>query len=66
MLKTLSFLFQIFEVTTTTRIKDLCRNISRDLRLSSSDGYSLFVKTANKVSDMILLFFPEGDVLSPY
>uniref|UniRef100_A0A672STX8 Unconventional myosin-VIIa-like n=1 Tax=Sinocyclocheilus grahami TaxID=75366 RepID=A0A672STX8_SINGR len=44
---------EIFEVTTTTRIKDLCRNIAKDLRLSSSDGYSLFVKTSTKVSDMI-------------
>uniref|UniRef100_A0A673HGU3 Unconventional myosin-VIIa-like n=1 Tax=Sinocyclocheilus rhinocerous TaxID=307959 RepID=A0A673HGU3_9TELE len=44
---------EIFEVTTTTKIKDLCRNIAKDLRLSSSDGYSLFVKTSTKVSDMI-------------
>ncbi|XP_051719592.1 unconventional myosin-VIIa [Ctenopharyngodon idella] len=43
---------EIFEVTTTTRIRDLCRKISKDLRLSSSDGYSLFVKTANKVVSM--------------
>ncbi|XP_058601232.1 unconventional myosin-VIIb [Onychostoma macrolepis] len=43
---------EIFEVTTTTRIKDLCRNIAKDLRLSSSDGYSLFVKTSTKVVGM--------------
>ncbi|XP_016133906.1 unconventional myosin-VIIa-like [Sinocyclocheilus grahami] len=43
---------EIFEVTTTTRIKDLCRNIAKDLRLSSSDGYSLFVKTSTKVVSM--------------
>ncbi|RXN17263.1 unconventional myosin-VIIa-like protein [Labeo rohita] len=42
----------IFEVTTTTRIKDLCRNIARDLHLSSEDGYSLFVKTSTKVVSM--------------
>uniref|UniRef100_A0A671NGN2 Unconventional myosin-VIIa-like n=1 Tax=Sinocyclocheilus anshuiensis TaxID=1608454 RepID=A0A671NGN2_9TELE len=44
---------EIFEVTTTTRIKDLCRNIAKELRLSSSDGYSLFVKTSSKVSDIM-------------
>uniref|UniRef100_A0A673GBD4 Unconventional myosin-VIIa-like n=1 Tax=Sinocyclocheilus rhinocerous TaxID=307959 RepID=A0A673GBD4_9TELE len=43
---------EIFEVTTTTRIKDLCRNIAKELRLSSSDGYSLFVKTSTKVVSM--------------
>ncbi|XP_039533712.1 unconventional myosin-VIIa [Pimephales promelas] len=43
---------EIFEVTTTTRIRDLIRKISKDLRLSSSDGYNLFVKTANKVVSM--------------
>ncbi|CAM4593667.1 unnamed protein product [Leuciscus chuanchicus] len=43
---------EIFEVTTTTRIRDLIRNISKGLRLSSSDGYYLFVKTANKVESM--------------
>ncbi|XP_073732354.1 unconventional myosin-VIIb [Misgurnus anguillicaudatus] len=42
----------LFEVTTTTRIKDLCRQIAKDLRLSSPDGYSLFVKTSNKVESM--------------
>uniref|UniRef100_A0A8C1LDP5 Myosin VIIBb n=1 Tax=Cyprinus carpio TaxID=7962 RepID=A0A8C1LDP5_CYPCA len=43
---------EIFEVTSTMRIKDLCRNIAKDLRLSSSDGYSLFVKTSTKVVSM--------------
>ncbi|KAI4877996.1 hypothetical protein NFI96_012181, partial [Prochilodus magdalenae] len=43
---------EIFEVTTTTRIRDLCRNISHKLTLSSADGYSLFVKTTNKVVSM--------------
>lgn len=43
---------EIFEVTTTTRIKDLCRNIAKDLRLSSPEGYSLFVKTSTKVESM--------------
>uniref|UniRef100_A0AAR2KCB8 Uncharacterized protein n=1 Tax=Pygocentrus nattereri TaxID=42514 RepID=A0AAR2KCB8_PYGNA len=40
---------EIFEVTTTTRIRDLCRNIANNLALSSADGYSLFAKTTNKV-----------------
>ncbi|XP_051985329.1 unconventional myosin-VIIb-like [Xyrauchen texanus] len=43
---------EIFEVTTTTRIRDLCRMIAKDLLLSSADGYSLFVKTPNKVVSM--------------
>ncbi|XP_042574095.1 unconventional myosin-VIIb-like isoform X2 [Cyprinus carpio] len=43
---------ELFEVTSTTRIKDLCRNIAKDLQLSSSDGYSLFVKTSTKVVGM--------------
>ncbi|XP_073705873.1 unconventional myosin-VIIb [Garra rufa] len=43
---------EIFEVTTTTRIRDLCRNIAKDLHLSSEDGYSLFVKTSTKVVSM--------------
>ncbi|XP_022527923.2 unconventional myosin-VIIb [Astyanax mexicanus] len=43
---------EIFEVTTTTRIRDLCRNIANYHSLSSADGYSLFVKTANKVVGM--------------
>uniref|UniRef100_W5U6H9 Unconventional myosin-VIIa n=1 Tax=Ictalurus punctatus TaxID=7998 RepID=W5U6H9_ICTPU len=42
----------IYEVTTTTRIRDLCRNIANNLMLSSADGYSLFVKTTNKVVSM--------------
>uniref|UniRef100_A0A4W4H1U9 Myosin VIIBb n=1 Tax=Electrophorus electricus TaxID=8005 RepID=A0A4W4H1U9_ELEEL len=40
---------EIFEVNTTTRICDLCRNIAKNLMLSSSNGYGLFVKTTNKV-----------------
>ncbi|KAG7456955.1 hypothetical protein MATL_G00241370 [Megalops atlanticus] len=40
---------EIFEVTTTTRIRDLCHNIANKLMLSSADGFSLFVKTPDKV-----------------
>ncbi|XP_030630586.1 unconventional myosin-VIIa [Chanos chanos] len=43
---------EIFEVTTTTRIRDLCRSIANKLNISSSDGYSLFVKTSSKVVSM--------------
>ncbi|KAK1786290.1 hypothetical protein P4O66_017991, partial [Electrophorus voltai] len=43
---------EIFEVNTTTRICDLCRNIAKNLMLSSSNGYGLFVKTTNKVVSM--------------
>ncbi|TRY91722.1 hypothetical protein DNTS_018969 [Danionella cerebrum] len=42
----------IFEVTATTRIKDLCRNIAKALQLSSPEGYCLFVKTTSKVVSM--------------
>ncbi|TSK49620.1 Unconventional myosin-VIIb [Bagarius yarrelli] len=43
---------ELFEVTTTTRIRDLCRAIANNLMLSSADGYSLFVKTTHKVVSM--------------
>lgn len=40
---------EIFEVATSTRIKDLIQNISKRLMLASSDGFSIFVKTHDKV-----------------
>lgn len=40
---------QIFEVATSTRIRDLIQNISKKLKLASADGFSLFVKTQDKV-----------------
>ncbi|KAJ8356986.1 hypothetical protein SKAU_G00197800 [Synaphobranchus kaupii] len=40
---------ELFEVTTTTRIRDLCHSIADKLMLSSPDGLSLFVKTHDKV-----------------
>lgn len=40
---------QKFEVATNTRIKDLIQNISKKLNLASSDGFSIFVKTHDKV-----------------
>uniref|UniRef100_A0A6Q2ZDT3 Uncharacterized protein n=1 Tax=Esox lucius TaxID=8010 RepID=A0A6Q2ZDT3_ESOLU len=39
---------EVFEVTTSTRIRDLCQTISTKLQLVSSDGFSIFVKTPDK------------------
>ncbi|KAG8445369.1 hypothetical protein GDO86_010234 [Hymenochirus boettgeri] len=38
-----------FEVGTNTRTKDLCQDISSRLQLTSWEGFSLFVKIADKV-----------------
>lgn len=40
---------QVFEVGTNTRIRDLIQNISKKLDLASADGFSIFVKTHDKV-----------------
>ncbi|XP_070765301.1 unconventional myosin-VIIb [Enoplosus armatus] len=40
---------EIFEVTTSTRIRDLIQNITNKLTLASADGFSIFVKTHDKV-----------------
>ncbi|XP_068447337.1 unconventional myosin-VIIb [Clinocottus analis] len=40
---------EIFEVATNTRIKDLIQNITKKLSLSSADGFSIFVKTQDKL-----------------
>uniref|UniRef100_A0A3Q3GNF1 Unconventional myosin-VIIa-like n=1 Tax=Labrus bergylta TaxID=56723 RepID=A0A3Q3GNF1_9LABR len=37
------------EVATSTRIRDLIQNISKQLKLASADGFSIFVKTHDKV-----------------
>uniref|UniRef100_A0A3Q1HJF5 Myosin VIIBb n=1 Tax=Anabas testudineus TaxID=64144 RepID=A0A3Q1HJF5_ANATE len=42
----------IFEVTSTTTIKDLRCSIASQLRLTSADGYGLYLKTPNKVTSM--------------
>ncbi|XP_060573750.1 myosin-VIIa-like isoform X3 [Ruditapes philippinarum] len=47
---------EAFEVESSTRAKDFCLNISTKLRLKSSEGFSLFVKIADKVISV-----PEGD-----
>ncbi|XP_072297186.1 unconventional myosin-VIIb-like [Eucyclogobius newberryi] len=38
----------IFEVSSTTTIKDLCQSIACQLKLLSADGYGLYLKTVNK------------------
>ncbi|XP_077573092.1 unconventional myosin-VIIb [Stigmatopora nigra] len=40
---------EIFEVATSTKIRDLIRNISGKLRLSTADGFSIFIKAHDKV-----------------
>ncbi|XP_028987944.1 unconventional myosin-VIIa-like [Betta splendens] len=42
----------IFEVTSTTTIRDLCYSIASELRLTSADGYGLYLKTPTKVTSM--------------
>lgn len=47
---------EAFEVDSSTRANDFCTNISQRLTLRSSEGFSLFVKIADKVISV-----PEGD-----
>ncbi|CAH1781656.1 unnamed protein product [Owenia fusiformis] len=47
---------EAFEVDSSTRAKDFCQNIGSRLDLKSSEGFSLFVKIADKVISV-----PEGD-----
>ena len=49
-------LFQAFEVESSTKAKDFCLNIANRLRLKNADGFSLFVKIADKVISV-----PEND-----
>lgn len=37
-----------FEVESSTRAKDFCQNIAERLKLKSAEGFSLFVKIADK------------------
>lgn len=39
---------EIFPVTSTTTIKDLCYTVASQLKLISPEGYGLYLKTANK------------------
>jgi len=47
---------EAFEVESSTKAKEFCRNIANRLRLKSADGFSLFVKIGDKV-----ISHPEGD-----
>ncbi|XP_012501038.1 PREDICTED: unconventional myosin-VIIa isoform X2 [Propithecus coquereli] len=47
---------EAFEVESSTKAKDFCQNIATRLLLKSSDGFSLFVKIADKVISV-----PEND-----
>jgi hypothetical protein len=39
-------------VDSSTRAKDFCQNIAQRLNLRSSEGFSLFVKIADKVRQL--------------
>ena len=47
---------EAFEVDSSTRAKDFCMDIAHRLNLRSAEGFSLFVKIADKVISV-----PEGD-----
>ncbi|KAK7597849.1 hypothetical protein V9T40_010074 [Parthenolecanium corni] len=47
---------EAFEVDSSTRAKDFCSNIAQRLNLRGCEGFSLFVKIADKVISV-----PEGD-----
>jgi len=47
---------EAFEVDSSTRAKEFCANIASRLTMRSSEGFSLFVKIADKVISV-----PEGD-----
>ncbi|PAA60447.1 hypothetical protein BOX15_Mlig017049g2, partial [Macrostomum lignano] len=47
---------EAFEVDSSTRAKDFCANVANKLGLKSYEGFSLFVKIADKVISV-----PEGD-----
>lgn len=56
----LYFIFiQAFEVESSTRAKDFCQQIASKLQLRSAEGFSLFVKIADKgncIVERILLW----------
>lgn len=39
---------EAFEVDSSTRAKDFCQNIADHLKLKTAEGFSLFVKIADK------------------
>ncbi|XP_028300925.1 unconventional myosin-VIIa [Gouania willdenowi] len=43
---------EIFQVASSTRIRDLIQSITKKLNLTSADGFSIFVKTDDKVHSL--------------
>ncbi|KAM4695270.1 unconventional myosin-VIIb [Discoglossus pictus] len=43
---------EVFEVGTNTKVRVICENISEKLQLRSWDGFSIFIKIADKVISM--------------
>lgn len=41
----------MLEVSSSTRVRDVCESISAKLQLASWEGCSLFIKIADKVSE---------------
>ncbi|XP_038672457.1 unconventional myosin-VIIa-like isoform X3 [Scyliorhinus canicula] len=52
---------EAFEIFTSTKAKDLCESITTRLKLSSSEGLSLFLQVEDKI-----ISFPEGDFFFDY
>lgn len=44
----LLLLLQVFEVKSTTTIGELCRSVAALLKLSSAEGYGLYLKARKK------------------
>ena len=42
------FFYQEFELESSTRVKEFCRQIASKLQLQSAEGFSLFIKTDDK------------------
>jgi hypothetical protein len=47
-------------VDSSTRAKDFCQNIAQRLNLRSSEGFSLFVKIADKVGQQLFILSLKG------
>ncbi|XP_023277674.1 unconventional myosin-VIIa-like [Seriola lalandi dorsalis] len=43
---------EIFEVTSTTTMRDLCSSVASHLNLSSAEGYGFYLKTPNKITSL--------------
>lgn len=48
------FFYQEFELESSTRVKEFCRQIASKLQLQSAEGFSLFIKTDNFIAEEIL------------